>query len=82
MSDVWYQPFMDALREHIEQNHTNQEYYWDEIRMTSEEYAYMEVGDDEKITLRCPWREHCSCDWEIEGHIVISLRNFKVVNHG
>ena len=82
MNTIWYEPFIHALRIHIEENHMNQRGALDELRMTEEEYAYMEVGDDEKITLGCPWSQHCNCDWKIEGHIVIGLRNFKVINHG
>jgi len=77
MNTIWYEPFIHALRIHIEENHMDQRGALDELRMTEEEYAYMEVGDDEKIRLRCPWSSHCGCNWQVEGHIVIKLRDFK-----
>jgi len=77
MNTIWYEPFIHALRIHIEENHMDQRGALDELRMTEEEYAYMEVGDDEKITLGCPWSSHCDCDWRVEGYIVVRLRDFK-----
>jgi len=77
MNTIWYEPFIHALRIHIEENHMDQRGALDELRMTEEHFAYSEFGDDEKIRIGCPWSQHCNCDWEVSGHIVIKLRDFK-----
>jgi len=77
MNTIWYEPFIHALRIHIEENHMDQRDALDELRMTEEHFAYSEFGDDEKIRIGCPWSQHCNCDWEVSGHIVIKLRDFK-----
>ena len=77
MNTIWYEPFIHALRIHIEENHMNQRGALDELRMTEEHFAYSEFSDDEKIVIGCPWSQHCDCHWQIEGHVMFSLRNFK-----
>ena len=73
MNYIWYEQRVNALRLNIESNHMDQRDALSELSMTEEHFAYSEFGDDEKITLRCPWSEHCECAWQIEGHIEFKL---------
>jgi hypothetical protein len=77
MKYIWYEPLIEALRHHIESKHMNQQDALSELSMTEEHFAYSDFGDDEKITLLCPWSEHCNCDWKIEGHIEFKLVRVK-----
>ena len=77
MNIIWYQPFIDALRKHLEENHLDLDGIYDELNLTEEHFAYSEYSDDEKVVLGCPFSSHCNCDWQVEGHVMLSLRGFK-----
>jgi len=73
MKTIWYQPLIEALRVHIEKTHMMEEDALKELEFTKEHLAYSSFGDDEKITIGCPWGIHCNCTWEIEAHVEFSL---------
>ena len=77
MNTIWYEPFIDALRIHLEENHIDLHGVVDELRMTEEHFAYSDYGDDERVVLGCPFSSHCNCDWQVSGHVMLSLRDFK-----
>jgi hypothetical protein len=77
MNYIWYEPLLEALRHHIEQNHMNEDGALGELQFTEEYLSYAHFGDDEKVKIGCPFSQHCQCDWEIEGHITFKLERVK-----
>lgn len=70
---TWYRPLLRALRAHIEEHHMDQRGAMAELDYSEEFLAYSEWSDEEYVRLGCPWSEHCSCKWEVQGRIHIDL---------
>ena len=77
MEYIWYEPLLEALRHHLEENHMNEKDVLRELGFTEEYLSYETFGDDEKVKIGCPFSQHCKCDWEIEGHITFKLERVK-----
>jgi hypothetical protein len=73
MNYIWYEPIVEALRHHIEANHMNEKYALDELKFTEEHLAYSKFGDEENISIGCPWSIHCNCEWEYERKVILKL---------
>jgi len=77
MNYIWYEPLVEGLRHHIEENHMNEKYALDELKFLEEHLAYSHFEDNEKVEVGCPWSRHCKCDWVIGGRIKFVLEMMK-----
>ena len=69
MKYIWYEPLVEALRHHIEQNHMDQPDALDELKYTIEHFEYSKFENGEIINIACAWSWHCSCNWSVQGQL-------------
>jgi|TARA_R110000824_G_scaffold291195_2_gene479718 hypothetical protein len=74
MKYIWYEPLLEALRHHIEQNHMDQEDALAELNFTEEFLYYESFGNNETVSVGCPWSIHCNCKWEVSGELTYRFK--------